>query len=223
MKYVPKAAIHRNLRVAIFACLACVSTAALAETVVVTYFLDDVWLLPEISHPWEDAQRMTGTFQWTYEEGDFENGSGQFIELYIPWYGTDHEALNINIDVTSTEFTLPGNFHDLGLDLTLFLIGSLLPDQPAPIDTTRSMFDIQRGISHKGHVASGRVVPRVYICPADFNGDGLGDLADFAFFAGCMSGPGLPVAVGCEPADIGGDGDADMVDFATFQEAFTCP
>ncbi|MFQ5490042.1 MAG: hypothetical protein ACE5GE_04905 [Phycisphaerae bacterium] len=213
----------RILRVAISAWLAFLSPTALAQTVVVTYDLADVWLLPDISHPWESAQQMTGTFQWTYQEGDFGNGSGQFVDLFIPWYGTDHQALNINIDVTSAEFTLPGNFHDRGLDLTLFFIQPLSPDQPSVIDTARSMFDIQQGISHKGHVISGSIVPNPVLCPADLDGDGQGDLADFSFFAGCMSGPGQPVAPGCESADMDGDGDADRVDFAAFQAAYGCP
>ena len=60
--------------------------------------------------------------QWTYEGGDFGNGSEQFIELFTPWYNSDFADPDINIDVTSAEFVLPGNFHDLGLDLTPLLI-----------------------------------------------------------------------------------------------------
>lgn len=188
---------------------ACVSPAAFAQTVVVAYDLDDVWLLPDINHPWESAQQMTGAFQWTYQEGDFENGAGQFTDLFIPWYGTDYQALNINIDVTSTEFTLPGNFHDLGLDLTLFLVEPLLPDQLAPLDTTRSMFDIQQGISHKGHVISGSIVPRLDSCLGDADGDRDVDLSDLALVLSQfgMFGTGLN-------GDVDNDGDVDVSDLA---------
>ena len=54
---------------------------------------------------------------------------------------------------------------------------------------------------------------------------GLSDFADFAFFAGCMSGPGQPVAPGCDPADMNRDGHVDTFDFGLFQDAFAvgCP
>lgn len=32
------------------------------------------------------AESMTGSFDWTYNEGDFENGSGLFTGLNIPRY-----------------------------------------------------------------------------------------------------------------------------------------
>jgi len=56
-----------------------------ARAATVTCTLEDVWLLPDITHPWDPARPMTGTFEWTYVPGDFENGSGQFTDLYIPW------------------------------------------------------------------------------------------------------------------------------------------
>ena len=211
------------LRVVISAWLTCALPVARAQATVVTYVLDDVWLLPDISHSGVAARQMTGTFQWTYEEGDFENGSGQYIELVIPWYGSGLPDLEINIDATSTEFVLPGNFHDLGLDLTLFLIEPLSPDQASVIDTTRSIFNIERGISYKGHVVSGSIVPSLDICPIDLNGDGRSDLADFSLLADCMSGPEQPLAPDCESADIDIDGDADLADFATLQTALGCP
>ena len=52
-------------------------------------------------------------------------------------------------------------------------------------------------------------------CDADVDGD------DFAFFAGCLSGPDVPVSVSCEYAGQDVDGDVDLADFAVFQGAFT--
>lgn len=143
-----------------FALLVCLGSTVSAQTTTVTYDLDNVWLLPDLSHPWEGEQQMTGSFQWTYLPGDFENGSGQMIDLYVPWYGTDFQALEIIFDLTSLEFVLPGSYHDLGLDLTLFLLQPLSTDQPVVIDTDRSIFEIQQGISRRGHVISGSIVPR---------------------------------------------------------------
>jgi hypothetical protein len=140
----------------------------LAQTLTQTYVLDDIWLLPDITRPWESAQPLTGSFEWTYEAGDFENGSGRFIDLWIPWYDPGLEALNINVDLTSIEVTLPGSFHDLGVDLTVFLLEPLSPDRPAAVDTDRSAFEIQQGIIYQGHVVSGSIVPDPCDCPVDW-------------------------------------------------------
>ena len=107
------------------ACLASTSSAALAQTTTATYTLDNVWLLPDITRPWEPAQQMTGRFEWAYQEGDFENGSGTFTELSIPWFDPGIGELNFNVDLGSIEITFPGNFHDLGVDISLFLFDLL--------------------------------------------------------------------------------------------------
>ena len=152
--------VHLSSKLAMLGWLVWLAPVGMAQTTAVSYDLDDVWLLPATTHPWEPAQQMTGSFEWTYVPGDFENGSGQFVDLYVPWYGSNFQALNINVDLTSIEFVLPGNYHDTGLDLTLHLLQPLSPTQVAVVDISRSSFDIQQvGISHKGHVESGSVVP----------------------------------------------------------------
>ncbi len=60
-------------------------------------------------------------------------------------------------------------------------------------------------------------------CAGDLDMDGDTDIDDFAIFAGCMDGPGQPLAPGCEETDFDGDGDVDMADFAAFQIGFGCP
>jgi len=42
----------------------------------VNYTLENVIL--------DDSTQMTGTFSWTFDIGDFENGVGQFTSLDIP-------------------------------------------------------------------------------------------------------------------------------------------
>jgi len=150
---------HLLLGITLIVSLAGMSSTALAQTATVTYTLDDVWLLPDMSHPGDPPRQMTGSFEWTYTIGDFENGTGQFVDLYIPWYNPEISELNITVEVTSIEFTLIGNYHDRGLDMTLFLLSPLSTDQASMIDTARSHFDIQYGISYKGHAESGSVVP----------------------------------------------------------------
>jgi hypothetical protein len=197
MKQTSRAVKHWILGISVLVCLGGMSTAALAEMLTVTYTLEDVWLLPDTSHPFYAAQQMTGTFEWTYDTTDaFANGSGQFIDVFLPWYNPGMENLNFNVDLTSIEITLVGNYHDRGVDLTLFLLESLSPDQSVAIDTVRSAFDIQYAVSYQGHVVSGYILPATDIdadgwpdnadnCPdncntsqSDADADGIGDVCD---------------------------------------------
>lgn len=141
--------------------LAGVNPTAQAQTSTVVFDLDNVMLLPDISHPGAPAEQMTGTFHWTYPVGQFENGVGTFVDLYIPWWGTDINSMTINIDMGSLEFVMPGNVHGSGLDVTLFLTQDLSPTVASPLDLTLSQFEVQQfGITHQGHMSSGAVVPR---------------------------------------------------------------
>ena len=155
------------LRGLALACIVSIAPILLAQTSTVAFDLDDVWLLPDITRPWESAQQMTGSFEWAYEQGDFENGSGQFLELYTPWYNPGIDELNITVESASIEFSLRGNYHDLGLDLSLFVLEPLSANQPAAIDTDRSQFEIQQGSIWQGHIISGSAVP----IPPPLHGD----------------------------------------------------
>jgi hypothetical protein len=149
------------LRAAAFcACLLGLPSAAAAQTVTVQYNLDNVWMIADVSHPYSSTTYpMTGSFEWTYTVGDFENGTGTWLTMDIPWYGTDVNSLNINIDMSSIEFVLPGNWQNLGLDITLHLLEDLSPTHPSNLDLVRSAFDIENGSIHKGHFVSGQIIP----------------------------------------------------------------
>ncbi|MCB9849571.1 MAG: thrombospondin type 3 repeat-containing protein [Phycisphaerales bacterium] len=54
----------------------------------------------------------------------------------------------------------------------------------------------------------------------DADGDGDVDVADYARFATCMSGPSGGIGSNCECLDLDADGDVDMRDFAEFQMLF---
>jgi len=58
---------------------------------------------------------------------------------------------------------------------------------------------------------------------ADLDRDGDVDLADFARFQACHSGPGRPLPALCHEADFDNDGDADLHDFAVLQVCFNGP
>ena len=59
-------------------------------------------------------------------------------------------------------------------------------------------------------------------CPADLDGDGDVDLADYLELQRCFSGPAIPVSSDCVTTDLDGDGDADLADFVIFQASFGC-
>jgi len=192
------------------------SSAALAETV--TYVLDDVWLLPDMSHPGSAAQQMTGTVEWTYVVGDFENGSGEFIELDLPWWGEGLPPLAWTIETSALEITMPGKYHDYGVDVTLRLDEPLTPESPSPIDTVLSAFEIQVGVSWQGHVISGSLVPVLAACPADLDGDGTVGVTDFLQLLAAW-GP----CPGC-PEDLDGDDAVGILDFLALLSAWgPCP
>ena len=213
-----------------FAWMVSIALAAVAQADVVTFDLDNVWLLPDITRPWEPEQQMTGSFEWTYEERDFENGFGQFIELYTPWYNPGIENLNITVEPTSIEFSLIGNFHDLGLDLTMFLLDPLSANQPAAIDLVRSTFEIQQGVVFQGHFVSGSIVPTGIPEPScDFSSDGGCEVGDLnALLAVGPVAPGVP-ASGNEQFDLVEDGVIDNADvdewltIAASENGFTSP
>jgi len=57
--------------------------------------------------------------------------------------------------------------------------------------------------------------------PGDLDGSGIVDLADYAVFQSCFTGPGGgPVGDDCAPADADLDDDIDLIDFGAFQRAF---
>jgi len=58
--------------------------------------------------------------------------------------------------------------------------------------------------------------------PGDYDGDGDVDLADFAHFPDCMTGPDAgPPDPGCEAFCLDPDADVDLDDFGVFQVNFT--
>ena len=118
----------------------------------VNYMLDNVIL--------DDQTQMTGTFTWTYDAGDFENGAGQFTSLDIPHTLHDHTDLKITIDIGKTiEITLIGNYHDDGVDISLVLSQALTPTTSSPLDLTQSKYDIGGNGFFAGLFISGQISP----------------------------------------------------------------
>ncbi len=86
----------------------------------VSYTLDNIFL--------DATNQMSGTFEWTYDDGDFENGTGLFTELFIPFTSHTLADLNITFDITkSIEFTLIQNLDSDGVDISLVFENPLTP------------------------------------------------------------------------------------------------
>lgn len=123
----------------------------------VTFDLVDVYLTP--------TRQMTGSFDWTYNAGDFENGSGQFSSLVIPWTAHNQDDLDAMFDIgKSIEIVYPGSVHDDGVDITLFLLEPLTPTTGSFIDLARSKYEIGGNGFHDGFFHSG-IVSRTGVVP----------------------------------------------------------
>jgi len=174
----------------------------------VTYELQEVWLLPDVTHPWNDSQPMAGVFVWTFNTGDFENGSGEFSSLDLPWWSEESDPeLQASIETESLEITMVGNYHDYGVDVTLQFVSSLTPENGTLINVETSSFEIQRGVSYQGHVVSGSLVlVGATLCPADFDGSDEVDVTDLLF---------LLAQWGEDAGDLTGDAITDVSDLLT--------
>lgn len=94
--------------------------SAYASTV--SYTLDNVFL--------NATSQMTGIFEWTYVDGDFESGAGLFSELFIPLTTHTLADFNITFDIKkSIEFTLIDNLDSDGVDISLVFANALAPTQ----------------------------------------------------------------------------------------------
>lgn len=189
----------------------------------VTYFLDHV--ITDRGDP------MTGTFTWTYDAGDFENGTGTFTELNIPYTFHGLGDLIITAEISQIEFTLSGNFHDDGVDVFLVLTGPLLPHASVPLDLdpTASKYSIGGNGFIDGHFLSGSITPVLPSCPGDIaddfgtlGSDGMVSFGDFLAMLGLV-GPCPGATPGCDgdiadgfgtlPPLGGADGVVDFGDF----------
>lgn len=135
---------------------------ALAQPSTVRYSLVDVWFEEDTG----TTLQMTGSIDYTYTEGAFESGTAVFHDTYLPWWGTDHLSLDIAAATDLLEITLRGSWHDLGVDVSLYLLPPLSLDQPAVIDPTRSTFEVERGVTHRGTIIRGSLMRE---CPAPEN------------------------------------------------------
>lgn len=132
-----------------------------AQTQTITYSLENVRLKPDVSHgAGATSQPMTGEFTWTFTPGDFENGVGEMQWVNIPWFGSDLNEMVITLEPNQLEFSLLGNWHNLGLDVILKFTNEFSETTAAVVDPVLSTFDIERGGVYQGHATGGTVEPQ---------------------------------------------------------------
>ena len=189
------------------------ASSALLRADTVTYELQDVWLLPDVTHPWNDSQPMHGVLVWAYDAGDFENGSGEFVSLDLPWWSEESDPeLQATIETESLEITMVGNYHDYGVDVTLQFVLPITSENGSVINIETSSFEIQRGVSYQGHVVSGSLgIVDATVCPADFDGSDEVDITDLLF---------LLAQWGENEGDITGDSITDVSDLLVMLAAW---
>ncbi len=151
------------VRVALFSWLAAVMSVGAAQAATVSYILDNVFLV--------DGTQMTGAFDWTYAIDDFEDGSGVFTALEIPWRpnGTapplEEAGMVLTIENNQIEISLDGNFHDYGLDVSLKFVQPLSPMQSSLIDLNTSFFECCGNGFKDQPFSSGSITPVVSSIP----------------------------------------------------------
>jgi len=100
---------------------------ASSHATTVSYTLDNIFLTA--------TDQMTGTFEWTYNEGDFQNGTGVFTELYIPYTTITMAYLDVVFDITkSIEISLIPNLDSNGVDISLVFVNALTPSGSTLLD-----------------------------------------------------------------------------------------
>jgi hypothetical protein len=123
------------VRVALFSWLAAIMSVGSAQANTVIYTLDNIFL--------DATNQMTGTFEWIYDEGDFEGGTGLFSELFIPFTTHTLADLNITFDINkSIEFSLIANLDNDGVDITLVFANPLTPTQSTLLDLNASKWSL---------------------------------------------------------------------------------
>jgi len=147
MKALPK--VSTLLRTSALGLSLAFGATANAQLEVATFTLDGVYFE-------NAATPMTGTFTWTYQPGDFDNGTAQFQSIDIPWWGTNMQDLVFTVDLNSIEVTMNGSYHGLGVDVIVRLTSDLNLATPALVDTVNSTYHIEQG-NHRGGMTAGSV------------------------------------------------------------------
>lgn len=175
--------------------------------------------------------QITGTFSWTYDAGDFENGVGEFTELEIPLLpgGTlpplEEPGMILTIENNQIEISLDGNFHDYGLDIKIKFEQPLSLTQASLIDLNESFYECCGNGFQDQPFVSGSIL-HTEIAFGDASGDGVLNNADIAAFVLALTNAVAYQAMfpNVDPdvvLDMNGDGAFNNGDIAAFVAALT--
>ena len=150
----------RFVRGLAYSWIAVMLSVGTAQAATVSYILDNIFL--------DADNQMTGTFEWTYDEGDFENGTGVFSELFIPFTTRTLDELNITFDINkSIEITLIANLDSDGVDISLVFDNALTPTQSTLLNL--NTFDGSKwslgGTGANNAFISGGISPEIAVVP----------------------------------------------------------
>jgi len=162
---------HKSFCLFIGAAITMVAFSAQATSVI--YTLNSVTLA--------DGEQTTGTFEWTYSDGDFEGGSGAFTALDIPYttfYTFELGNLNVDIQTDAIEISGDGSFHDAGLDITMKFVQPFAATQSASMDLGLSFFECCGNGFKDQNFQSGSIVPGAHLA-GDFDLNDVVDGHDF--------------------------------------------
>ena len=179
-------------------CLAFIMSVGTVQAETVSYILEDVFL--------DDGSQMTGAFDWTYTVGEFNDGSGVFTALEIPWRprGTapplEQAGMVFTIENNQIEISLNGNFHDYGLDIILKFAPSLSPTESSLINLTTSFYECCGNGYKDQYFSSGSITP---VVPGDLSGDGIVNAADLVIAERIIFAHITPTAVQTHALDVG--------------------
>ena len=135
MKLIPVMMRSWFIRATTFTWLVVTMSVGTAQANTVSYTLDNIFL--------GTTSQMTGTFEWNYVVGDFENGIGLFTELFIPGTTKTLDDLKITFDIgKSIEFSLIQNLDNDGVDITLVFLDALTPTQSTLLDLGASKWSL---------------------------------------------------------------------------------
>jgi hypothetical protein len=165
------------VRVALFSWLALIMSAGSAQAATVSYILDNVWLdITDPDYYYKPNEQLIASFDWTYNEGNFAQGSGVFTELSIPWFGHDeNQYVDIAFDGNALVFSwAPNDWHDIGLDIEMKFNSAFYNNEGNPnfgtfnvetSDALKGGFTIEDPIAYNGDIISGSITPSFSVVP----------------------------------------------------------
>ena len=129
----------------------------------------------------------------------YDHDGGGFLSEFIAYHGVWYRDLHLDPE-DDFQCVTAGHIH----------VGEFVPTRIGTLAAEETL-----------RVVLDQVNELLGALPGDDDGDGDVDLADFAAFNACVTGPGGLADTDCTPFDFDEDLDVDFADFGSFHLAFT--